>query len=133
LKESVFKSIEELPLFLNAEVVGKALGVSISSAYELMHEKGFPSVRIGNRLIVPKDKFVECYFHPSRDKEYPTAVIKRLAKCAMQLLWDTEHLNLSGVNYGNQDIRKIMIEETMPEDIDMAVSFLGDYKKLFHH
>lgn len=59
MKESVFKSYEEMPLFLNAEVVGKVLGVSISSAYELMHEKGFPSVRIGNRLIVPKEKFAD--------------------------------------------------------------------------
>ncbi|MFA6812159.1 MAG: helix-turn-helix domain-containing protein [Bacteroidaceae bacterium] len=59
MKESVFKSYEELPLFLNAEVVGKVLGVSISTAYELMHEKGFPSVRIGNRLIVSKEKFAE--------------------------------------------------------------------------
>jgi len=59
LKESVFKSYDDLPLFLNAEVVGKVLGVSISTAYELMHEKGFPSVRIGNRLIVPKKKFAE--------------------------------------------------------------------------
>lgn len=59
MKESIFKSYEELPLFLNAEVVGKVLGVSISSAYELMHEKEFPSVRIGNRLIVPKDKFAQ--------------------------------------------------------------------------
>ena len=59
MKESIFKNYEELPLFLNAEVVGKVLGVSISSAYELMHEKDFPSVRIGNRLIVPKEKFIE--------------------------------------------------------------------------
>jgi len=58
MKESIFKSYEELPLFLNAEVVGKALGVSISSAYELMHEKNFPSVRIGNRLIWFSDKHV---------------------------------------------------------------------------
>ncbi len=59
MKESIFKSYDELPLFLNAEVVGKALGVSISSAYELMNERDFPSVRIGNRLIIPKDKFIE--------------------------------------------------------------------------
>ena len=59
MKESIFKSYDELPLFFNAEVVGKVLGVSISSAYELMHEKDFPSVRIGSRLIVPKDKFIE--------------------------------------------------------------------------
>ena len=59
MKDSMFKSYEELPLFLNAEIVGQVLGVSISSAYELMHEKDFPSVRIGNRLIIPKDKFIE--------------------------------------------------------------------------
>jgi predicted DNA-binding transcriptional regulator AlpA len=59
VKESIFKSYDELPLFLNAEVVGRVLGVSISSAYELMHEKNFPSIRIGNRLIIPKDKFIE--------------------------------------------------------------------------
>ena len=59
MKESIFRSYDELPLFLNAEVVGKVLGVSISSAYELMHEKGFLSVRIGNRLIISKDKFIE--------------------------------------------------------------------------
>ena len=59
VKESIYKSYDELPLFLNAEVVGKVLGISITSAYELMHEKDFPSVRIGNRLIIPKDKFIE--------------------------------------------------------------------------
>ncbi len=57
MKESVYKSYDELPLFLNAEMVAKILGVSPSSAYELMHEKDFPSMRIGNRLIVPKAEF----------------------------------------------------------------------------
>ena len=57
MKESIYKSYEDLPLFLNAELVAKVLGVSISSAYELMHEEGFPSVRIGSRLVVPKEKF----------------------------------------------------------------------------
>ena len=57
MKQSDYKSYDELPLFLNAETVAKLLGVSISSSYELMHEKGFPSLRIGSRLIVPKEKF----------------------------------------------------------------------------
>lgn len=52
-----YHSYDELPLFLNAELVAKVLGVSISSAYELMHEEVFPSVRIGSRFVVPKDKF----------------------------------------------------------------------------
>ncbi len=57
LKESIYKSYDELPLFLNAETVAKLLGISPSSGYELMHEKGFPALKIGSRLVVPKEKF----------------------------------------------------------------------------
>lgn len=57
MKESIYKSYDELPLFLNSEIVSNLLGISISSAYELMHEKNFPSVRIGSRLIVSKEEF----------------------------------------------------------------------------
>ncbi len=59
MKESIYKSYDELPLFLNAETVANLLGISISGSYELMHEKDFPSLRIGSRLIVPKEKFIE--------------------------------------------------------------------------
>ena len=55
MKLSETKNYDDLPLFLNAEKLAKVLGVSISSAYELMHEKDFPSVRIGKRFIVPRD------------------------------------------------------------------------------
>ena len=57
MQESIVKSYEELPLFLNAQQVANVLAVSISSAYELMHEKDFPSLRIGNRLVIPKENF----------------------------------------------------------------------------
>ncbi len=57
MQESIYKTYDELPLFLNAKMVAQLLGVSPSSAYELMHEKGFPSLRIGNRLVVPKAEF----------------------------------------------------------------------------
>ena len=59
MKESIYKSYEELPLFLNAELVAKVLGVSISSAYELMHEASFPALRVGSRIVVPKEKFCQ--------------------------------------------------------------------------
>lgn len=58
MKESIYKSYDELPLFLNAETVAKVLGVSPSSTYELMHEEGFPSLMIGNRIVVPKEEFI---------------------------------------------------------------------------
>ena len=58
MKESVYKSYDELPLMLNAETLAKVLGVAPSSAYELMHEEGFPTLKIGNRLVIPKEDFV---------------------------------------------------------------------------
>lgn len=57
MKNSIYKSYEELPLFLNAETAAQLLGISISSMYELMHERGFPVLKIGSRLVVPKEKF----------------------------------------------------------------------------
>ncbi len=59
MKESKYNSYDDLPLFLNAELVSKVLGVSPSSGYELMHEAGFPTLRIGNRMVVPKERFVQ--------------------------------------------------------------------------
>ena len=59
MKESSYRSYDELPLFLNAATVAKVLGVSPSSGYELMHEPDFPVLKVGCRMVVPKDKFVE--------------------------------------------------------------------------
>lgn len=59
MKQSKYKSYDDLPLFLNAEMVAAVLGVAPSSAYELMHEPEFPTLRIGNRMVVPKEKFVQ--------------------------------------------------------------------------
>ena len=59
MKESVYKSYDELPLFLNSAMVAKVLGVSPSSGYELMRKPGFPVLRIGNRLVVPKEQFIQ--------------------------------------------------------------------------
>ena len=59
MKLSEYKSYDELPLFLNAAMVAKVLGVSPSSGYELMHEPGFPVLKVGSRMVVPKEKFME--------------------------------------------------------------------------
>ena len=58
MKESNYKTYDELPLFLNVETVANVLGIAMSSTYELMKEKDFPALRVGNRLIVPKEKFI---------------------------------------------------------------------------
>ena len=59
MKKSIYKNYDELPLFLNAKILAEVLGIAPSSAYELMHEKGFPVLKIGNRLLVEKSKFKE--------------------------------------------------------------------------
>ena len=59
MKESEYRSYDDLPLFLNSATVAKVLGVSQSSGYELMHEPGFPVLRIGNRMVVPKEQFIQ--------------------------------------------------------------------------
>lgn len=59
MKISEYKIYDDLPLFLNAAMVAKVLGIAPSSGYELMHEMDFPVLKIGNRMVVPKEKFVE--------------------------------------------------------------------------
>ena len=55
---SEYRSYDELPLFLNAKLVAQVLGVSPSSGYELMHEPGFPVLKVGSRMVVPKEQFI---------------------------------------------------------------------------
>lgn len=52
---SDYKNYDELPLFLNAELIAKTLGIAPSSAYELMREKDFPALHVGKRIVVPKE------------------------------------------------------------------------------
>ncbi len=59
MKESTYKSYNDLPLFLNAKTVAEVLGVSPATSFELLHESGFPSLKIGNRIVVPKEQFIQ--------------------------------------------------------------------------
>ena len=59
MKVSNIRSYADLPLFLNAQLVAQVLGVSISTAYEVMHEPNFPTLRVGSRMVVPKEKFMQ--------------------------------------------------------------------------
>ena len=54
-----YTSLEQLPLALSAEDVAQVLGISRANAYTLMHSKDFPTIFIGKRMIVPRDKLLE--------------------------------------------------------------------------
>ncbi len=58
MKESIYKHYDDLPLFLNAKTAAEVLGVSPATSYELLHESDFPSLKIGNRIVVPKEQFI---------------------------------------------------------------------------
>ena len=52
-------SNDQLPCMLNANDVKEYLGISRAEAYEQMHSEGFPLIRIGKRMLAPRDKFLE--------------------------------------------------------------------------
>ena len=49
---------ENLPTVLNATQLATALGISRAGAYQLLNTETFPTLRIGKRLLVPKDKLI---------------------------------------------------------------------------
>ena len=59
MKKAIYKSYDELPLLLNVKQLADLLGVSDSSVYELIQEDGFPSLRIGKRIVIPKEELRE--------------------------------------------------------------------------
>ena len=53
-----YTSLDQLPLALSAEDVAQVLGISRANAYALMHSKGFPTLKIGKHMTVPKGKLI---------------------------------------------------------------------------
>ena len=58
MEKKVYKSYEELPLMLTVLDVATVLGISWADAYGLVRSEGFPVLKIGNRIVIPKDKFL---------------------------------------------------------------------------
>ena len=58
MRESKFKSYEDLPLTLSVPGVAEVLGISRAAAYALVRSREFPSLKVGTRILVPKDKFI---------------------------------------------------------------------------
>ncbi len=56
--KNTYKSYSDLPLTLSVPEVAAALGISRAGAYELVRSDSFPKIKIGNRIVVPKDKFI---------------------------------------------------------------------------
>ena len=58
-ERKTFTSVDQLPLTLTASQVASVLSISRANAYKLMHSKGFPTIQIGKRMVVHRDKLME--------------------------------------------------------------------------
>ena len=72
MKQSLYKSKEELPMFLTVMDVANLLGISRASAYELVREDNFPKLKIvQGRTIIPRDRLLEWLDDQTRYDELP--------------------------------------------------------------
>jgi excisionase family DNA binding protein len=56
----MYKTKEEMPLFLTVMDVANLLGISRASAYELVRQENFPKLKIvQGRTIIPRDRLLE--------------------------------------------------------------------------
>ena len=53
-----YASFSQLPLMLSADEVASVLGISRANAYNVMRSDGFPTLRIGKRMTVPRDRLI---------------------------------------------------------------------------
>ncbi len=54
------KNLDDLPVCLNVKDVANILRISKKVAYNLVNQKDFPSIRVGEkRIVIPKSKLIE--------------------------------------------------------------------------
>ena len=58
MNEAKYKTYDDLPLMLSVPDLVDVLGISRAGAYELVKSEGFPSLHIGNRVLVPKEELI---------------------------------------------------------------------------
>ena len=57
--KSTYTNIEDLPLTLKVHEAAAVLRISKSKVYELARTESFPAIRIGNRVVIPRDKLIQ--------------------------------------------------------------------------
>ena len=51
-------NFESYPAILNAKQIAEVLNISRAGAYQLLHRESFPTLRIGKRMLVSKEKLI---------------------------------------------------------------------------
>ncbi len=52
-----FTNIDNLPLVLTPMDIAAVLGISRNTAYEVIHSKGFPVIKVGKQYRVHRERF----------------------------------------------------------------------------
>ena len=69
MKSCKYLSAEDLPMILNVQEVSDFIGLGMSQTYDLIRRIDFPAFKIGNRIFVPRDKFLAWIDNQSAEKE----------------------------------------------------------------
>ena len=54
-----YQSNDELPLIMNVKDVAGYLNISVACAYNVMNSSGFPAIKIGKRILIQRERFIE--------------------------------------------------------------------------
>ena len=58
MKKITYQSFEELPVIMMVQDMANVLGIGLTKAYEISKEKGFHCLRLGSRILIPRDRFI---------------------------------------------------------------------------
>ena len=58
MEKEFYKSFDDLPIMLSVNQLANVLGISRTRSYDLVRSKGFPSITIGSRIVIPKDELM---------------------------------------------------------------------------
>lgn len=53
------KEYSELPLSLTVDQVAEVMGIGRVQAYNLVHTEDFPKIKVGRRIVVPRQAFIK--------------------------------------------------------------------------
>lgn len=57
-KQPKHRTIEDYPIMLRAEDISEILRISRSETYLLMRQRRFPTLFVGKRMVVPRDRLI---------------------------------------------------------------------------
>ena len=58
MKQTKYTSHEQLPMMMTVRDLADVMGLSLAGCYDLVRSEGFPHLRIGSRILIPKEKFL---------------------------------------------------------------------------